>query len=100
MKYPRLSVASTSREMVDVFAGYNHNLKIGTGEFYETKNLTTKYYPMLANRPARGIYRSLSAGQGLIEKDALCWVEDGTLYVNGGREAADQHGRLHRDFSG
>jgi len=29
--YPRLSELPTTREMVDVFRGYNHNLRIGDG---------------------------------------------------------------------
>lgn len=83
MKYPSLNSGSTSREMVEVFAGYNHNLKIGNGEWYDTKNLTTEYYPLFANRKPRGLYKQLEhACKGMIEKDALCYVENGTLYVN------------------
>ncbi len=34
-----------SRSVVDVFGGYNHNLRISDGEFYDMKNLTPSYYP-------------------------------------------------------
>lgn len=79
---PILNPAQVSRDVTDVFYGYNHNLKIGQGEFFETKNLTTAYFPMLANRKKRGLYKTLTAGQGLIEKKSLCYVDDGTLYMN------------------
>ena len=129
MAYPTLSQRASTRIVTDVFAGYNNNLKIADGEFYETKNLTTKYYPLLANRPKRGslgptgpdydstktyavgayckhdskIYRctteistaeawtaahwtevsTFSNLQAIIAKDALYWVDNGTLYANG-----------------
>ena len=35
MKYPTLTEQETSREMIDVFSGYNHNLRIKDGEFYD-----------------------------------------------------------------
>lgn len=82
--YPKLNQRATSRQIVDAFAGYNHNLRIRDGEFYDTKNLTTQYYPMLANRHKRGrLNRSFTKLQAIIAKDALYWVDNGTLYANG-----------------
>lgn len=84
MYYPYLNARQSSRVMTDTFAGYNHNTKIADGEFYETKNLTTQYYPMLANRPRRGILEhKFTKLQAIIAKDALYWVDNGTLYANG-----------------
>lgn len=80
---PRIVPGQTSQDMTDTFLGYNHNLKIGPGEFYDTQNLTTAHYPLLANRAARGTYKTLTNGQGLVEKNALIWVDNGTLYFNG-----------------
>lgn len=82
MKYPTLSELNTSREMIDVFKGYNHNLRIGDGEFYDMKNLTSADYPVLSPRPQRGIYESPNKPEGLIAKDALCYVDGDTLYKN------------------
>ncbi|MBR1567054.1 MAG: hypothetical protein IJ649_09845, partial [Oscillospiraceae bacterium] len=74
MSYPRLSAKASTRVLIDTFAGYNHNMKIADGEFYATKNLTTQYYPMFANRPRRGILnRSFTKLQAIIAKDALYW---------------------------
>lgn len=77
MKLPALVELSTSRDMVDVFGGYNHNLRINEGEFYDMKNLTSAYYPILAPRKQRGVFkRTASNPLGLIEKDTLCYVRE------------------------
>jgi hypothetical protein len=83
MNYPKLREIPTSRELIDIFNGYNHNLRIGEGEFYDMKNLSSDNYPVLSPRPQRGLYASLDAPQGMIAKDSLCYVEEGTLYING-----------------
>ena len=82
MNYPMLNEIPTSREMVDVFKGYNHNLRIGDGEFFDMKNMTSDYYPILSPRKKRGVYASPSNPQGLIAKDNLCYVDNGALYIN------------------
>ena len=75
MKYPKLQEIYTSREMTDVFGGYNHNLRIGIGEFYDMKNMTSDDYPVLSPRKQRGVYASPTNPVGLIAKDALCHVD-------------------------
>ncbi len=90
MKYPTLTELITSRELIDVFGGYNHNLRIGVGEFYDMTNLTSADYPVLSPRPKRGMYTSPGNTtpdnpQGLISKDALCYVDGEDFYINGSR---------------
>ena len=80
MKLPILNELPTTREMIEKFGGYNHNLRIGEGEFYDMKNLTSSDYPVLSPRSQRGIYATPNNPQGMIEKDALCYV-DGTDFV-------------------
>ncbi|MBR5571114.1 MAG: hypothetical protein IKV99_00530 [Oscillospiraceae bacterium] len=80
MKYPTLPVRPSSREMVDVFRGYNHALRIGEGEFYDMENLSSASYPVLAPRGGRKTYAEPKSAQGLIAKDSLCYV-DGTNFV-------------------
>ena len=80
MKLPTLNEIATSRDFVAAFKGYNHNLQIGEGEFYDMKNLTSTYYPVLSPRPKRGTYVTAGNPQGMIAKDALCYV-DGTKFV-------------------
>ena len=83
MKLSILQELPTSREMIDVFGGYNHNLRIGEGEFFDMKNLTSTDYPVLSPRPQRGVYITPTAPQGMIEKDSLCYI-DGTDFVMNG----------------
>ena len=80
MKLPILTELETTREMVDVFKGYNHNLRIAENEFYDMKNLTSSGYPVLSVRERRGVYAMPNCPQGLIRKDSLCYV-DGTEFV-------------------
>ena len=46
------------------------------------KNLTSAYYPVLSPRGQRGVYAAPTAPQGMIAKDALCYV-DGSAFVIG-----------------
>ena len=83
MNYPKLNVIPTSQHIIDSFYGYNHQLRIRDGEFYQTKNLSTSYFPMLASRKPRGLLDIQQAeAQGIINKDALAYVDSGTLYFN------------------
>lgn len=82
MRYPTLSDLKTSREWLDVFKGYNHNLRIGEGEFYDMKNLSSDNYPILSPRPKRGIYATPNNPRGLVAKDALCYVDGGDFVIN------------------
>ena len=83
MKYPTLYTKQNSRQMVDVFKGYNHNLRIGDGEFFDMKNMTSDHYPILAPRGSRGEHPS-GHGEvtGLIAKDSLCYVSGRYFVIN------------------
>ena len=83
MRYPTLTEMESSREMVDAFQGYNHNLRINSGEFFDMKNMTSDHYPVLSPRGKRGVYASPASPHGLIAKDTLCYV-DGTDFVMDG----------------
>ena len=82
MNYPTLMEIPSTRQMVDVFSGYNHNLRINDGEFYDMKNLTSSYYPVLSPRSKRGTYISVSNPLGMIAKDSLCYVDGDSFYIN------------------
>ena len=83
--YPMLPSQRSSREMIDAFGGYDHNLRIGEGEFYDMKNMTGDRYPVLSSRAARGVYATPSDPAGLIEKDSLCYVDGSDFVANGYR---------------
>lgn len=80
MKYPTLNVQASSRQVIDAFGGYNHRLRIGEGEFYDMKNLSSANYPILSPRGQRGVYASPALPLGMVAKDTLCYV-DGSKFV-------------------
>lgn len=82
MKYPKLRVPKTSRQMVDSFRGYNHNLRISDGEFFDMENMTSDYYPVLSPRKKRGVYAEPANPKGMISKDSLCYVDGSEFVMN------------------
>lgn len=84
MKLPYLSELNTSREMVDVFGGYNHNLRIGDGEFYNMQNLTADGYPTLSVRNRRAISdMKIEEFKYMLFKDGLYVTDEIDLLFNG-----------------
>lgn len=81
--YPTVEETYTTREVVDTFGGYNHNMKIGDGEFYNMKNLSGDAYPLLSNRPKRGTVTTLSEPLGLLGKSQLAYLNGSQLYYGG-----------------
>ena len=74
IQYPYLKEQPSTRQVIDTFKGYNHNLRIGSGEFYEMENLTSDDYPVLSTRRKRGCHLySLQDGG----------IATGMLYVPG-----------------
>lgn len=81
--FPTLKEIYTSQQVIDVFRGYNHNLKIEDGEFFDMENLTSSYYPLLANRGKRGTVSKLTAPGGLLAKSKLAYIDGTKLYYDG-----------------
>jgi hypothetical protein len=81
MNYPKLNEIPTTRDMIDKFKGYNHNLRISEGEFYHTENLTGDHYPVLSPRKQRGIYKNTSNANGLCSNTELCYVSGSKIYI-------------------
>lgn len=108
MLAPQLTETEKQTMMTEVFLGYNHNLELADGEFYDMENLSADEYPLLSPRPRRGAAQAIEGVQGILAKDALCWVQNNTLYINGasmeaympsvsisaGGKAAHFHGRV------
>lgn len=80
---PYLEGQSATREMIGEFGGYNHNLRIGSNEFFDMKNLSSDHYPVMSPRKRRGRVRQLSNPNGLFALNGLCWVDGTELYYNG-----------------
>ncbi len=88
MIFPKLNEIPVSRRVIDTFKGYNHNLRIGTGEFYDMENMTGDFYPVLSPRAARksGV-QTQGTVQGMANLNGLCYVEDGVLHYGDGKWA-------------
>lgn len=82
MYFPTLNARPRSAQSMDVFGGYNHNVRIQENEFYDMKNLTSDQAPVLAPRKGRGLYVTGSNVQGLIAKDSLCWIDGSEFVIN------------------
>ena len=82
MLLPQLNEIATSQRPIDTFKGYNHNLRIGDGEFYDMKNLTSTHYPVLSPCSKRGTYVEAGKPNGMIAKDALCYVDGSKFIIN------------------
>ena len=80
---PTLPETKQSQQVIDTFLGYNHNMKIGDGEFYDMQNLTSSYYPLLSNREKRGTVKALAAPAGMLAKSKLAYIDGANLYYNG-----------------
>ena len=85
MYLPKLSEIKKSRDYQIEFRGLNHNYFVGENEFYNMKNLTSSYYPVLSPRAKRQKFNNsdvrvtaLTAAQG-----KLAWVSGTDFYYNG-----------------
>ncbi len=83
MRFPRLQETSRYREMTTVFGGYNHQISCSEGQFFDMKNMTSKYFPVLSPRGNRGIVKTFTNPQGILDKEDLWWVDNKVLYRNG-----------------
>jgi len=99
--YPIINTPDATRDFQESFAGYNHNLKIADSEFYEMKNLTGDYYPILSPRKKREVVRQMEKPQCIFCKDALCYIDDNHLYVNGNEIESfyTSHGGFEGDYT-
>ncbi len=80
MAYSTVPVSTNTEMATDTFSGYNHNLKIGDGELYDMKNLTSDYYPLMANRDVRNIVCDFHKIYGMTADG------DGNIYVVGDKD--------------
>lgn len=89
MLFPILNEVAQYRDMTTVFGGYNHQLSCQDGQFYDMKNMTTQYYPILSPRQNRGIVKEFVYPQGILDKEKLMWIDNMKLYINGEEQTLD-----------
>lgn len=85
MKQPRMYETQTSRQVIDAFGGYNHNLRINENEFYDMQNMTSDNWPLLTPRGPRGTYEDEKHARNIIAKDKLCYVSDTDFVIGNDR---------------
>ena len=83
MFYPEVPDNANTRQSISQWLGYNHNLRIGDGEFYDCENLSSDNYPLISPRKKRPVLASLpDAVRGLLYTDGdLAYLSGGTLYL-------------------
>ena len=81
--YPIINTPDATRDFQESFSGYNHNLRISDTEFYDMKNMTGDFYPVLSPRKKRGIVQQMTNPQAVFCKDALCYIDNNELFING-----------------
>lgn len=82
MKLSGLTELAASRDVVEMFGGYNHNLRISNSEFYDMKNLSSDEYPVMTTRGKRGIVKQLDTCNGIAAKGKLAYI-DGKKLIYG-----------------
>ena len=85
MRFPKLQEVSRYREMTTVFGGYNHQISCDEGQFFDMKNMTSKYFPVLSPRQNRGIVKNFVNPQAVLDKEDIWWIDNKELYQNGDR---------------
>jgi len=83
MLLPNLRLAGSSQQMLQEFRGYNHNLRIREGEWYNEQNFMSEDYPVLTTRRQRREITTLSRPAGCIVKDAMAVVDGTDVIYNG-----------------
>lgn len=92
--YTTIPEYTASEQVTDVFGGYNHNLKINDGEFYDMRNLTSDYYPLMGNRQLRSMIAF-----DFEEILGMAVDGEGDLYVVGLR-SEDTETKLYKIYKG
>ena len=80
--FPKLRGTNPTKEAIDTFGGYDHNLKIAEGMWYDEKNMTAEHFPLFSTRKKRGLVNTIAKPQGLITKDTLVYVDGADLVYN------------------
>ena len=82
MFLPTLPSKARDAQTMDVFAGYNHNVRINENEFYDMRNLCSDQAPVLSPRKPRGLYIQGAEVHGMIAKDSLCYIDGSHFVIN------------------
>lgn len=105
MYYPKLNSLGRSQEYIQDFKGYNHNLRIGSSEFFDMENLSCDDYPVMTTRKKRCAVAQTYACRGMAARgfERPIWLDrDGStpdlselwIYDNGEKQQNKDTGGL------
>lgn len=80
LPYPKSIMRSSPQT---AFGGLNHNAAAGDGELYDMTNLSSREFPLLTNRPKRGLVQTISSPEGLGAEDKPFWASGTGFYFDG-----------------
>ncbi len=75
------------------FGGLAHYLGAQDGELWDMRNLTSDYYPALASRKRRALYRTIKKPGGIYCREKLCWVSETGFYYDGVKKGTVTEGK-------
>lgn len=81
--YPTVKSTRTVQQVTDTFLGLDRRMKIPEGAFSDMENLTSSYYPLLANRTKRGAVMNLTDPKALLQKTKLVLIDGDRLFYGG-----------------
>lgn len=84
MYFPKLRQAPQKNQTLSNFGGYDHNLRIPDGFFYEMQNMTSDHHPILASRAQRGTVDTTGTVDGMVSSHGLCIVKAGSMILPDG----------------
>ena len=79
MYFPILQDNGNTRSMISTWLGYNHNYRISDGQFYDMRNMTSDYYPLLAPRDTRPLLKECAKD----EENKYAEEYSGLIYTDG-----------------
>jgi len=83
MSFPILTETSKGKTAISTFGGLNQRLEPNKAEFSDMKNISTRFYPALATRQARGTGNAISNPNGIFWKNNVFYVAGTKCYYNG-----------------
>lgn len=91
---PKLNEISRERTVLSTFGGLDHRAKTPEGFFYDSNNLTSDHYPLMATRAKQAnIYPVSDDYSDIIAEDTVYFTRDNTLY-----RWVDEDEEFHDEF--
>lgn len=83
MFFPQLTEPTRSQEFTQQWLGYNHNLRVSDGEFWDMANMTGDAYPVAMPRGKRAWKKTPWVTGMAVKSGHLITVQGSHIYVDG-----------------